>query len=72
MKEPANRESKEQAMEETKPRLETDQAIAAQFPESLEEGPAAEDLEAWELIDPETGRYMPRRIRGSFRGRALG
>ena len=72
MKEPANRESKEQAMDETKPRLETDQAIAAQFPESLEEGPAAEDLEAWELIDPETGRYMPRRIRGSFRGRALG
>lgn len=25
---------------------------------------------AWEEIAP--GRYMPRRIRGSFRGRALG
>ena len=72
MKEPVNRESEEQAMDETKPGLETDQAIAAQFPESLEESPAAEDIEAWELIDPETGRYMPRRIRGSFRGRALG
>jgi len=72
LKEPVNRESEEQAMDETKPRMDTDQAIAAQFPESLDEGPAAEDLEAWELIDPETGRYMPRRIRGSFRGRALG
>ena len=59
-------------MDETKPRMDTDQAIAAQFPDRLDEGPAAEDLEAWELIDPETGRYMPRRIRGSFRGRALG
>ena len=59
-------------MDNTKPRAETDQAIAAQFPDSLDAGPAAEDLEAWELIDPETGRYMPRRIRGSFRGRALG
>jgi hypothetical protein len=28
------------------------------------------DFKAWELID--TGRYMPRRIRGSFRGRELG
>jgi|TARA_B100000929_G_scaffold230198_1_gene186585 hypothetical protein len=72
MKDSANRESEEQAMDKTKPRMETDQAIAAQFPDSLDEGPAAEDLEAWELIDPETGRYMPRRIRGSFRGRALG
>jgi hypothetical protein len=25
---------------------------------------------AWELL--ETGRYMPRRIRGSYRGRELG
>jgi hypothetical protein len=31
---------------------------------------AVEDVQAWELID--TGRYMPRRIRGSFRGRELG
>ena len=59
-------------MDETKPRAETDQTLAAQFPESLDASPAAEDLAAWELIDPETGRYMPRRIRGSFRGRALG
>ena len=72
MKEPVNRESEEQAMDETKPRMDTDQTIAAQFPDRLDEGPTAEDLEAWELIDPETGRYMPRRIRGSFRGRALG
>jgi hypothetical protein len=28
------------------------------------------DAQAWEEI--ETGRFMPRRIRGSFRGRALG
>ena len=27
-------------------------------------------IPAWELID--AGRYMPRRIRGSFRGRELG
>jgi len=30
----------------------------------------AEDPRAWEEV--ETGRYMPRRIRGSFRGRELG
>jgi hypothetical protein len=44
--------------------------------EALEETPVpqlppeAEQPQAWELID--TGRYMPRRIRGSFRGRVLG
>jgi hypothetical protein len=27
-------------------------------------------VQAWEEIDP--GRYMPRRIRGSYQGRALG
>jgi hypothetical protein len=32
--------------------------------------PGPEDLRAWEQI--ESGRYMPRRIRGSYRGRALG
>ena len=31
---------------------------------------AAENAPAWELL--EAGRYMPRRIRGSFRGRELG
>ncbi|HEV3256003.1 MAG TPA: hypothetical protein VG013_03920 [Gemmataceae bacterium] len=30
----------------------------------------ATDLQAWEMI--ESGRYMPRRIRGSCRGRELG
>jgi hypothetical protein len=29
-----------------------------------------EQPQAWELID--SGRYMPRRIRGSCRGRVLG
>ncbi len=46
-------------------------AEAAQFPESLDEA-TVEDPQAWELIDKDVGRYMPRRIRGSFRGRALG
>jgi len=32
--------------------------------------PNAPDVLAWEMI--ETGRYMPRRIRGSFPGRELG
>lgn len=30
----------------------------------------AERIPAWERL--EAGRYMPRRIRGSFRGRELG
>ena len=44
---------------------------AAQFPENLDQA-TVEDVTAWELIDSDVGRYMPRRIRGSFRGRALG
>ncbi|MCS6866387.1 MAG: hypothetical protein RMJ56_12475 [Gemmataceae bacterium] len=32
--------------------------------------PVAADQPPWEEL--ESGRYMPRRIRGSFRGRALG
>jgi hypothetical protein len=30
----------------------------------------AEEPRAWEMV--ESGRYMPRRIRGSYRGRELG
>jgi len=29
-----------------------------------------DEVQAWEEV--ETGRYMPRRIRGSYKGRALG
>ncbi len=36
----------------------------------LDEEPASENVPAWEMI--EAGRYMPRRIRGSFPGRELG
>jgi hypothetical protein len=32
--------------------------------------PGAEEVNAWEEV--ESGRFMPRRIRGSFKGRALG
>jgi len=32
--------------------------------------PQAESTRAWEMI--EAGRYMPRRVRGSFPGRELG
>ena len=46
-------------------------AEAAQFPEKLAQV-ESEDVKPWELVDAEVGRYMPRRIRGSFRGRALG
>jgi hypothetical protein len=38
-------------------------------PPSLDEG-GPENVPAWEQID--SGRYMPRRIRGSCRGRSLG
>ena len=31
---------------------------------------ATADPLAWEMIEP--GRYMPRRVRGSYRGRVLG
>ncbi len=36
----------------------------------IPEETGVENLPPWELL--ETGRYMPRRIRGSFRGRELG
>ncbi len=45
---------------------ETERATAAQFTDQAEPGEAT----AWEEIN--TGRYMPRRIRGSCKGRALG
>jgi hypothetical protein len=46
---------------------------AAQFPQEKDVDPTSTDQPlAWELVDAELGRYMPRRIRGSFRGRALG
>lgn len=41
------------------------QAAAAQFAET-----AADPASAWEEIA--AGRYMPRRIKGSHKGRALG
>ena len=45
---------------------EVEPATAAQF--SDETGPGA--AQAWEEVAP--GRYMPRRIKGSCKGRALG
>ena len=38
--------------------------------EQASEQPVPEIVPAWEEI--EAGRFMPRRIRGSFRGRTLG
>ena len=32
--------------------------------------PAQDEVKAWEQVD--AGRYMPRRIKGSCKGRALG
>jgi hypothetical protein len=45
---------------------EVEQSSAAQFTAAAEPG----IVPAWEEI--ETGRYMPRRIKGSCKGRALG
>lgn len=52
-------------MDNSKPVAKTD-AAAEQFTSNV---PAAQ-LAAWEEID--TGRFMPRRVRGSYQGRALG
>lgn len=46
--------------------LEPDAAHTEPMPSPSQPGEPA----AWEQI--ETGRYMPRRIRGSYRGRELG
>jgi hypothetical protein len=43
-----------------------DSATAGQFTGAEE----LDDAPAWEQVS--SGRYMPRRIRGSFKGRALG
>ncbi len=40
------------------------------LPATTEPEVPAEETQAWEQI--ENGRYMPRRIRGSYRGRVLG
>jgi hypothetical protein len=45
---------------------EPEPATAPQFTDTGGSG----DVPAWEEID--TGRYMPRRIKGSCKGRALG
>jgi hypothetical protein len=45
---------------------EVEQATAAQFTAEAGQG----DVQAWEEVD--AGRYMPRRIKGSCKGRALG
>ena len=39
-------------------------------PQEHAEPQSADEVRAWEEIEP--GRFMPRRVRGSFRGRALG
>ena len=53
--------------------------MASEQPRDRAEGPTAaqfaveaepEELRAWEQV--EEGRYMPRRIKGSCKGRALG
>jgi hypothetical protein len=44
----------------------TEQAASAQFADESSQG----EVRAWEEVD--AGRYMPRRIKGSCKGRALG
>ena len=43
-----------------------DRAAEAQ----LTDEPAPDEVQAWQEV--ESGRYMPRRIKGSCKGRALG
>jgi hypothetical protein len=45
---------------------ETDQGTSAPFADGARQG----EFRAWEEV--EAGRFLPRRIRGSCRGRALG
>ena len=61
-------------MSRSEPEREVARLEVAQCSDDLGE-PIADDpsqLQPWELVDPDVGRYMPRRIRGSCRGRALG
>jgi hypothetical protein len=44
----------------------TAEATAAQFADE----PSQDEVRAWEQVD--AGRFMPRRIKGSCKGRALG
>jgi hypothetical protein len=44
--------------------------IARATAEQFSAEPAPDETPAWEQVD--TGRYMPRRIKGSYKGRALG
>jgi hypothetical protein len=53
-------------IEESNRAGEIERATAPQFTDATE----ADEVQAWEQID--TGRYMPRRIKGSCKGRALG
>jgi hypothetical protein len=53
-------------MASEQPRDQAEGPTAAQF--AVEAGPA--EPRAWEQV--EEGRYMPRRIKGSCKGRALG
>jgi len=56
-------------MSESRSRADASEDEAVSIP-ALPIGSEAEGHLAWEEI--EVGRYMPRRIRGSFRGRELG
>ena len=50
-------------------RLQDEDTPLDEGPHFVAEPPTGEEA-AWEQVAP--GRYMPRRIRGSYRGRALG
>lgn len=52
-----------------KPHNRADEAVEAMAAQFTDEPDSAE-VRAWEQVD--TGRYMPRRIKGSCKGRALG
>jgi hypothetical protein len=51
-------------------RIEDRREPDAVSPDRAPQEPLATNVAAWEQI--EAGRYMPRRIRGSFPGRELG